>query len=218
MRFDQFAVLPGSEVRRHILKPLVIFGLVLLGAVGELGRSKIWEQIGSPHSDSFHPLLSLYPSSIRRALSTPQVCHQAPGKLNPIQAQHCHEYLRMLFADLTLASIPVLIPLLLYFTFAVWASFIYQAAHRKLKTKNIKVIGVLTEPMELPMDSFAWFACLRPVMVQLKEGRQIKVYLSCSDHTSAPGRRVALFKLFSQGKKRYVAIPYLPELSVRGHH
>ena len=217
---SQFSGLSGQFVRKHVLTPLTILAALLLWAVGE-GISHDQSLMKGAESSWLRVLGTFYRSVYVRLKENPQICQKAHEKtvqLNSFQAKQCYDFMSDLYRDATVASIPFIIPLFLYIAFALWASWVYATAHRRVQSKTPKAIGVLTEPMELPMDSFGWWACLRPVMVQLKDRRQIKVYLSYSDQISAPGRRVAVFKLFTRGKRRYVAVPYLPELFVRSMH
>ncbi|NBU20934.1 hypothetical protein EBS43_05920 [bacterium] len=218
MKLSQFSAVSGQQIRRHVLAPLSIVTALLFWGVGEIVS---FEQPGLrvQASSNVRVAWNFYHLVYLRLRDSPQICqpaHKEFSQLNSFQARQCHDYMSSLYLDLSIGSVPIVVPLVLYILFSAWASWLYATAHRRIQSKHPKAIGILTEPMELPMDSFGWWGCLRPVMVQLKDKRQIKVYLSYSDQISAPGRRVAIFKLFPRGKSRYVAVPYLPELFVRG--
>lgn len=116
-----------------------------------------------------------------------------------------------------LAAFPL--GLLVLFGFLMGDRFrqIYRQGFKRVEKGNAVEVGRVTAPARLRSDLFGFFFCLRSVSVQLKSGRQLRLYVPLHARQPKTGETVAIFEMGEYfGKKRYVGVLYTPHVAVIG--
>ena len=144
----------------------------------------------------------------------PEVCWSGSA-VNDFQVHQCDQYWGHLLKSggLALASF-VLVALFLFLSLDN-LNGTYKRARKRAEKGKAAFGGTVTNPAEGPGDIFSWFYCLRPVMVELQDKRQLKVYVPLEFSAPTPGQTLAVFEEISSfGEKRRLAVLYAPHVAV----
>ncbi len=144
----------------------------------------------------------------------PEVC--LPGRaVNDFQVHQCNQFWDQLAKSGGLAVTPFFILAIVVFLGMDQLKGIYKKVQNKANKGKAALSGTVTHPAEAPGDLFSWFFCLRPVMVQLPNKSQIKVYVPLESILPTPGQTMAIFEpIMVLGEKRHFAIIYAPHVAV----
>jgi len=131
------------------------------------------------------------------------------------QGRRCTERWVML----SLRTLGVALPFLAVFLFfqISWRLVrgAYEEADTKLRLGKDSFVAVTTQPSQLTNDFYGWFHSLNAVSVQLKNGKQMKVYVPIEAGLPKPGAKLVIAPLGKKfGAPRAMGIVYIPHVSV----
>lgn len=148
------------------------------------------------------------------ATHVPEVCW-SDNAVNDFQRRQCDEFWERLGMGALLSLLPF------GAVWLVWASALgsfqgfYRTARKRVEAAKPVAGGVVTDPAQAPGDLFSRFYCLRPIGVQLTDGRQVKVYLPLDSPMPLPGVKMAVFEPISAlGEPRHLGQVYAPHVAV----
>lgn len=209
MAATPYHYLPRKRFWLRIAAPLVgvyLAGLLITGVLTEvpLARGKSLSGRAQAHQAEF----------LHRVTHVPEVCWSG-NAVNEFQVRQCGEFWRALLSDAGIFSIPWALVVVFYLACMDSLSLLYRRARKRIEKGEALFQGVVTKPSRLPQDFFSWAYCLRPLSVQLPNGRQLRVHLPLDETEPQPGEKVAVFdggKAF--GQTRYLALIYTPHVAV----
>lgn len=144
----------------------------------------------------------------------PEACVSGE-QLSAFQSRQCEQYWDRLIMEGFLAALPLLLAGFYLLLFFDSLTLLYKKTRRKIENKQIAFGGKVTKPAEAPNDVFGWVYCLRTISVELKGGKQIKVYIPLDMPIPHPNQTLAIYDLGKFfGSKRYMAVVYAPHVAV----
>jgi hypothetical protein len=135
--------------------------------------------------------------------------------VNDFQRRQCSEFWDRLGLGALLGLLPLGLGWLAWtLAFGSLQSF-YRTARKRIESAKPVMGGIVTDPAEAPGDLFSRFYCLRPIGVQLLDGRQLKVFIPLDAPIPVPGEKMAVFEAIqAMGEARHVAQVYAPHVAV----
>lgn len=135
--------------------------------------------------------------------------------LSEFQASQCDQFWIDTFRDGSLVLAPLILMLFMIYLGVADLSKVYRRAQRKVKKGTPSLVGTVTHPPETAGDVFSWFYCFRPIMIQLQDGRQSKVYVPLDAPAPLSGETFVAFNLGTvMGETRQVAMLYAPHMAI----
>lgn len=144
----------------------------------------------------------------------PEVCWGG-NQVNEFQTRQCADFWERMWLGSAVAAIPFAAVALFFFLALEQIAGFYRRQNRKVVEGQAILAGTVTDPPEAPNDFFGWFFCLRAITVELRNRKQIRVYLPVEAPVPLPGQTLAIFdggNVF--GAQRYVAVLYAPHLAI----
>jgi hypothetical protein len=146
--------------------------------------------------------------------SVPGVCWFGSA-VNDFQVSQCNQLWGQLFRQGSLAGAPFIVIGIALLICLDSLAALYKRTQKKIQIGKADFTGTVTNPPEAPNDFFSWFYCLRPIMVQLKDRTQVKVYVPWNVTPPQPGETLIAFNLGSVlGEKRHLGMAYTPHVAI----
>lgn len=153
-------------------------------------------------------------NTIHQLSAIPEVCWSG-STVNDFQKQQCDQYWNNLFTAVAVAILPFAAAILFFLVSLDQFKGLYKKTKKRISTGKAIFSGTVTDPALAPTDLFSWFYCLRAVTVELKDKRQVKVYVSLDSPIPRPGQTLAVLEPFMiMGQRRYMAMLYMPHVAV----
>ncbi len=216
MAFTPFDEIPTRRFRSNaIWISLLLIGFLFL-VLGVISSSAIFRPLEGPGTvvPFWQMAIRHYQELASHIQSFPKFCLSGEST-NDLQASQCGDAWIELFKFAGLAFLPLIGGIYGWNT----SNSKFQDEYRRLKKKvhsgKDSYTGTVTSPPGAASDIYSWFYCLRPIMVELKDQKQVKVYVSLDVKTPEPGSEVILFdrgEVF--GSKRRVGMLYTPHIAV----
>jgi len=144
----------------------------------------------------------------------PGVCWSG-NTVNDFQAHQCETYWTSLSKSGVLALSPFLVVAMLLYVSLENLTSLYKRTQKKAEKGNAAFGGTVTHPAQGPPDVFSWFYCFRPIMIELPNKAQVKVYVPLEVPVPNPGEILAVFEgTVVFGEKRHLAMLYAPHVAV----
>lgn len=196
--------------------PLGMLGVCLFFLVGVLDESAILQGLEGPEAilPFWEAAPRVYHDFMTHINSLPSFCVYGDIE-SEFHKNQCDRYWGDLIKSGLLGSIP-LVGLGLVFAILVdQLKGFYRKLKKTITAKGPQLKGTVTDPPVGPRDAFSSFYCLVPVMIQLADGKQVKVYVSSRVVPPLPGETLAAFDLgYYFGRKRFVALVHSPHIAV----
>ncbi len=145
----------------------------------------------------------------------PHSCLLRGEVVSDFQRKQCRDYWNRLLSTGSIGALPGVLILGFYFIVFGSLSSTYLNARKKIEKGKVKLGGVVTDPAQGPQDLFSWFYCLRTVIIQLPDRKQMKVYVTMDAPLPHPGQTLAVLEAEEVfGEKRYLALLYTPHVAV----
>jgi len=192
---------------------LFVFLFFLVGVVAQSSEFQPLDEPGVviPFWDA---ATKLYRDFFNQLFQMPEVCWTG-NTVNDFQAVQCERFWGKFLKLSGLASVPGL-----GVGFFLWLGFdSIQALNRRirkiLELGKASFTGTATKPPQASADVFSWTYCLIPIMVQLPDQTQLKVYVSRDAALPRAGETLVAFDLGRVlGEKRYFGMVYTPHVAI----
>lgn len=164
--------------------------------------------------DPIYGFVRHYTRFFSHFFSPPPIC-SGGNTVNDFQVEECAEFSKRTWLLGALAALPFA----LVAFYLLWAldsvRLAYRRATRILNEKRATGLGMVTAPARAPGDRFSKYYGLRPVAVQLKDGKQIKVYMPLEQSLPEPGQKLAYFEWGTYfGEMRHFAVLHAPHMAI----
>jgi hypothetical protein len=202
-------------LRRMIIPSIFIFSTVLI-INGIIYNTPEFQNHPGPAAvlPFWHGATQVYRELFSKLSQMPGLCW-AGDTANDFQAHQCQDYWETLEKNSILAILPFIVSLFFVHASVGKLDKFYRRAEKKAASGRAIFGGTVTFPAEGPQDLFGWYYCLRPIMVELKNKSQRKLYIPLGAPIPVPGDILAAFsETQSFGQKRHLALVYAPHVAV----
>lgn len=214
-----YARVPTSKFWTRIAVPAVLvltIGFFLMGSFAILSRMSFNAEVREkdptrirrssmlPHKAAFQQIED-FTDAITHI---PQICW-AQQASSDFQRAQCADFWNNLMMDGVIGSVPFL---MLGF-FLIWAfdalSKAYLRVRRQIAHGQALFSGLTTQPPLGKNDFFGWFFCFRSIVVQIKGGQQVRVYMPLYEPLPPSGIELTIYGGFRRwGSVRLFGVYY----------
>jgi hypothetical protein len=135
--------------------------------------------------------------------------------ISDFERQRCTVFWSLLSDVLTIVLLPFGITLVALVLLRKSLTRLYCKVVQLIDDRKLVAVGVVTDPPEGSLQLFSWIYCVRPVVVELPNHKQMQVYLPPNGPFPKPGEKLAILEALSVfGEKRHFAVLYTPHVAV----